>query len=160
MNVNDATITLGSTVYLQAEAGDEMVINVVEGGAQVQTDWDVEYVPAGARVRVPLDDEGHSQVGDYRPEPYDYDRMLAVPIELLPREITIAPPVREEDIEELRSTPTPIPTATPTITPTSSIINEGWTVTQSVVRDTCGIATNSSFGVLLTFDQNRLLLGL
>ncbi|MFN8373079.1 MAG: SH3 domain-containing protein [Anaerolineae bacterium] len=157
LNVNDATITLGSTAFLQAEPGGDMVISLVEGGAQVETEWDVEYVPAGARVRVPLRDDGHVEVADFTVEPFNRERMLALPISLLPRAITIPYPLQPEEIEIQRATPTLIP---PTITPTPAIATEGWTVTQTVLRDTCFNSTNSSFGVLLTFDAARTLIGL
>ncbi len=160
LNVNDATITLGSTAFLQAEPGGEMTVNLIEGGAVVQTEWDVEYVPAGARVRMPLRDDGRVEVADYTPEPYNYDRLLTLPISLLPREITIARPLTQAQINGLRATPTPLPpTATP-IPPTVAITVENWTVTQTVVRDTCEIADNSTFGIPLTFDEDRTLVGL
>jgi uncharacterized protein YraI len=157
LNVNDATITLGSTAFLQADPGGDMIINLLEGGATVETEWDVEFVPAGSRVFVPLDDEGHTEAGDYTPEPYDYDEMLKLPLSLLPEEIDVAFPLDPEEIEVLRATPTPLPTATPTVTPTSSIAMEVWTVTQTVVRDTCAMFQNSSFGVTMVFNEVRTL---
>jgi hypothetical protein len=157
LNVNDATISLGSTAFIEAEPGGDMIINLLEGGATVETEWDVEYVPAGSRVFVPLDDEGHTEQGDYTPEPYNYDDMLKLPLSLLPREIDPSLPVDPEEIEILRATPTPLPTLTPTPTATSSIAMEVWTVTQTVVRDTCAMFSNSTFGVTLVFNEVRTL---
>jgi uncharacterized protein YraI len=158
LNVNEAAITLGSTAFLQAEPDGDMIINLLEGGATIETEWDVEFVPAGARVRVPLDEEGTAEVADFTPEPYDLDPLLVLPLSLLPRQIRIARPLVQEEIEVLRATPTPIP---PTLTPTPAIVNENWTVTQTVQFDRCGNATNATFGVTLTFDSiTRVLLGM
>ena len=54
--VNEVNITLASTAYLQAQPGDDLIINVVEGQATVEAFGVEQIVLAGARVRVPLDD--------------------------------------------------------------------------------------------------------
>ncbi|MBL8164107.1 MAG: hypothetical protein JNJ61_19115, partial [Anaerolineae bacterium] len=46
LRANDVEISLGSTAYFQAEAGDAMTVSVVEGEAQVTADGETVTVPA------------------------------------------------------------------------------------------------------------------
>lgn len=94
--INEVTIDLGSTAYLQAEPGAEMAINVVEGQAQVTVDGQGIVVPAGSRARVPLNEEGTASGQPQGPEPYDDTMFQFLPITLLNEEIVIAPPLRPE----------------------------------------------------------------
>jgi hypothetical protein len=96
--VNDVNITLGSTVYLQAQAHGEMTASVVEGEATIQSDGLSVDVPAGSRVRVPLDVQGRALGVPSEPEPYDAAKMAVLPIRILPRAITTAAPLSAEDL--------------------------------------------------------------
>jgi len=102
--VNDVTITLGSTVYLQAQARGEMTTSVVEGEATVEAAGVSVDVLAGSQVRVPLNDQGRALGAPSEPEPYDGAKMAVLPIRILPRAITIATPISVHSIAEaLRS---------------------------------------------------------
>ena len=84
--VNGVDISVGSTVFLQAEAGDGLYIRTLDGTALVQTDFDRTIVTTGEEIRVPLDSNlqpnGNAQaVSD---APFEGESI----VELLPDEIS------------------------------------------------------------------------
>ncbi len=90
LRANDVEISLGSTAYFQAEAGDAMTVSVVEGEAQVTADGETVTVPAGMQVGVPMDDDLRASGAPEDPQPYDVDALAALPISALPEEIEVA----------------------------------------------------------------------
>lgn len=88
--INEVTIELGSTAFLQAEAGNEMLINIVEGQADVSAQGTTITVPAGALARVPLDANGLADGAPEGPEPYDETALQTLPILLLTDQVAIA----------------------------------------------------------------------
>jgi SH3 domain-containing protein len=98
--VDDVNITLGSTMYLQAQAHGELSASVVEGEARVESASVVVDVPAGSRVRVPIDDQSHALGAPSEPEPYDGAKLAVLPIRILPGAITIASPISAESTAE------------------------------------------------------------
>jgi hypothetical protein len=89
--VNDAKVSLGSTGYFQAQAGEEMIISVVEGEGIVESDGEAIVVPAGTAARVPVDENLQASGPPEGPEPYDPDSLKSLPIGNLPRKFAIAP---------------------------------------------------------------------
>lgn len=57
--VNGVDITIGSTVFLQAEAGDGLYIHTLEGTALVESPFDRTIVTTGEEIRIPLDANLH-----------------------------------------------------------------------------------------------------
>lgn len=99
--VNDVDVQLGSTAYLQAQASGEMTVNVVEHEASVTAQGVTQVVPAGTRVRVPLDANLVASGPPSDPEPYDNAELAALPVAHMPRPITIAVAgVATEDIPD------------------------------------------------------------
>jgi hypothetical protein len=90
LNINAVEIILGSTIYIQAQPGQEMIIHVVEGQAQVAASGLSVTVPAGARVRVPLDDTGRASGPPAVPEPYEAAALAALPVSHLERAVVVA----------------------------------------------------------------------
>ncbi len=91
--LNGVAIESNGTLFLQAQSGFGVVINVVEGAAFVTVGDTRRYVAAGSRVVIPLGDDG--QVGaPPAPEPYDYAAMLALPMRLLPRAVAVGLDIR------------------------------------------------------------------
>jgi hypothetical protein len=103
LRANDVNIQLGSTAFLQAEAGEDLTVSVVEGEGVITSDGVSVVVPAGAQVEVPLDDDLSADGPPGDPQPYDLDTMEPLPIDMLPVEITVAEPAEEEDIEQSNS---------------------------------------------------------
>jgi hypothetical protein len=88
--VNEASIELGSTAYLQAEPGGEMAVSVVDGDASVSAQGVTIETPAGSQTTIPLDEDGLADGPPEGPEPYDESVLLSLPVVLLSEEITIA----------------------------------------------------------------------
>ncbi len=89
--VNGVEIELGSTGYLQAQPDGEMVVNILEGQGIITSEGASVTIPAGGRARVPLDEDGQASGEPVGPEPYDEAAFSALPLVLLPEEITVAP---------------------------------------------------------------------
>jgi len=101
-HVNGVEVAMGSTVLFRAQAGGEMTISTLEGLAVVEVEDEVQPVPAGTRLRVPLD----SGLRPYRklvnpPEPYELRNLQGIPLRLLERQIESAPPLTSEQVSEV-----------------------------------------------------------
>ena len=97
--VNEVEIQLGSTAYLQAQANGNMTVNVVENQASVTAQGVTQSVPAGSRVHVPLDANLVASGPPSEPEPYDNADLAALPVGHLPRIITVADALTQEQTD-------------------------------------------------------------
>lgn len=118
--VNEVSITLSSTVYLQAQAPGEMIVNTIENQAVVKA-LDVERtVIEGGRVIIPLDENQAPSGPPGKVEAYDLADLQALPLQNLERPISLPPPLTAEQIAAangangLQSTLTPMPETTTT----------------------------------------------
>ncbi len=91
LNVDGADVTLGSTAYFQAQPSGEMSMSVVEGQGTLTTGGKTVIVPAGTRVRVPLDANLTVNGAPIGPEPYDAAALGVLPLRLMPQIVTVAP---------------------------------------------------------------------
>lgn len=89
--VNEVTISLGSTAYLQAVPGDVMTISMLEGLALVTASGVSVYAPAGTVVIIPLDTNGVAS-GAPVIQAYTAEQVASLPITLLEEPIVVAPP--------------------------------------------------------------------
>jgi hypothetical protein len=92
---NGVNITLGSTAYLQAQPSGNMTVSVVEGQAEVTALNETRIVPAGTRVRIPLDANRAASGPPGEVEPYTGRDIQGLPVGILDRVITIAAPLVE-----------------------------------------------------------------
>lgn len=102
LNINGVDVSMGSTVVFRAQAEGEMTVSTIEGAAFVETETDVLPILAGSRLRVPLDRFLHAvrdRIG--HPEPYELRRLRGIPIRLLQRQVEIAPPLTQQQVDEL-----------------------------------------------------------
>jgi hypothetical protein len=99
--INDVDIQLGSTAYIQAQPDAEMTVNVVEHEAIVTAQGVSQTVPAGSRVRVPLDANLSADGEPSAPEPYVDADLAALPVGHLPRKITVAPALTQAELDAL-----------------------------------------------------------
>jgi hypothetical protein len=121
--MNEVNVSLGSTVYVQAQPDGEMVINVIEGEATVSALGATVIVPAGTRARVLLDADLAASGAPVGPEPYDEGAFVALPISLLTEEIEVAPALVQDDTEVMVGLPTPgIYTISGTYTPVGECV--------------------------------------
>jgi uncharacterized protein YraI len=132
LTANDVQITLGSTAYFQAQASGFMTISVVEGQGAVTAAGTTMNVPAGTRVRVPLDNTLSPSGTPIGPEPYEDAHLAVLPIGLLTETITTAPALSANAIA----------TAAAEIQPLPGI----WTSSADVVNASieCGIASGQN----------------
>lgn len=96
LQTNGVEIRFSGTIFIQAQLGLTMIVNVLEGQAQVTVDDTTQIIDAGRRARVPLDEQGMAAQPPTPQENYDYNRMGYLPVELLPRQII--PELRFEEI--------------------------------------------------------------
>jgi hypothetical protein len=107
LNVNEAEVQLGSTVYLQTLADDEMAVNVVEHQATVSALGVTRFVPAGSRVRVPLDANLAANGPPSEPEPYDNADLAALPVGHMPLEVEVALALTQAELDALSANALP-----------------------------------------------------
>lgn len=109
--VNEVTIDLGSTAYLQGQPGDDMIVSVIEGQGSVTALNQTVSIPAGTRARIPLDaNTGLAAGAPIGPEPYDDVALQVLPTLLLSNQVAVAPALTEEQIIELANF-VPLPTS-------------------------------------------------
>ncbi len=96
--VNGVSISLGSTVYLQAQPGGVMTVNVLEGGAKVTLKQD-NYVPAGSQITLHVDQNLNATDLASPVQPYDPASLNAVPLALLSVPVTAAAPIPADQLK-------------------------------------------------------------
>ena len=129
LSVNGVELRLGSTAYLQAQASNEMIVNILEGSARVEALGAAQYVPAGTRVRVPLDSNLVAASGPTPPEPYDYARMALLPVGNLDKEIAVSDALTQAEIDTLLTAP-----VVPDEAENFTIQGGNWTYTYNTVE--------------------------
>jgi hypothetical protein len=112
LQVNGVEIRFGGTIFVQGQPGVAMIVNVLEGQAEVTVADTTQIVDAGRRTRIPLDIQGIPTQAPAPQENYDYNRMGYLPTNLLPRQII--PELRFEEII------TPVVSADPPLTGVTS----------------------------------------
>lgn len=101
--INEVTIDLGSTAYLQAQPAGEMTVSVVEGRAKVTAQGVIVLAPAGTRVRIPLDANGIASAPPFPAEAYDGAALAVLPIALLTDTVPVAAPPTDDELAALFS---------------------------------------------------------
>ena len=99
--VNGVNLTIGSTIFLQAEADDEMLVYTLEGQARVEAFEKEVLVPAGAQTSIPLDGTGNASDVPSDPEPLNAEATQGIPVDVLVEEIIVAEPLTVEEIVEI-----------------------------------------------------------
>ena len=104
LRANDVDIQLGSTAYLQAQAGSQMTISVVEGEGHATADGKTVAIPAGSQVSIPIDANLKASGAPGDVQPYDPSLVNPLPVQVLPQAITIAPPATADQIAAANQT--------------------------------------------------------
>jgi hypothetical protein len=93
MMINEVSIRLGSTIYVQA-GGSTMFVSVVEGHAVLNSNGVSQTVPAGTYSEIPLNNNGSANGAPSFPQPYNYNNLLSLPVSIaLPQTVSIAQPL-------------------------------------------------------------------
>lgn len=95
--MNNVEFELGSTAYLQAEAGQQMAVTVLEGRADVTAAGVTQVVRAGTFTTLPLDADANPSGPPEPPQPYDAEPLRALPLSSLERPVYVAGLVLSSD---------------------------------------------------------------
>jgi hypothetical protein len=99
--INEVSVQLGSTVFFQANAGQDLTVSVVEGSAAVTANGLTRRATAGAQIAVPLSDDGVANGTPSLPRPYDWGSVMALPSSYLDEPVEVAEPISEADLARL-----------------------------------------------------------
>ncbi|MBL8134869.1 MAG: SH3 domain-containing protein [Anaerolineae bacterium] len=98
LRANDVDIQLGSTAFIKAQPGESMSFSILEGHGRAAVDGEFVEVPAGSWVEIPMSEDLSATGAPSNPKPYNDNALQLLPVQLLPREITITPTLTEEEI--------------------------------------------------------------
>jgi hypothetical protein len=116
LQINGVEVSLGSTVFFEAEADGNLTISTLEGSAQVSVNGANAVALPGYSVAVPMDGNLNPAGGPSAPQPYDADAMAAMPVDMLEREVVL-PEGENETATARLDTGTDCICALPTLTP-------------------------------------------
>jgi uncharacterized membrane protein YgcG len=98
--INEVKVRVGSTIFFQAQPGQEMVIAAVEGSAIVTAQGITSEAMAGTQVRVKLNADLSPAGPPSDPEPYDMVQLATLPVQNLHRRVQIHKPLTPKEIRE------------------------------------------------------------
>ncbi|NPV65871.1 MAG: SH3 domain-containing protein [Anaerolineae bacterium] len=99
--VNEVSIQMSATAYLQAAPGEQMTFSVLSGWAIVEAAGRQQPVFAGTQVSIPLSADLTPVAPPSAPAPYDLAALQALPLNLLGSPVTIASPLQATQIMQL-----------------------------------------------------------
>lgn len=130
--INEVQIHLGSTVYFEAQPGEQMTVTTLEGHARVETMGISHTAFAGSSVSVLLNEDMKPAAPPSTAFAYDASQLQNLPIGLLQRPITIHLPLTAEELSVgLQNEALPVASDN-TVTSTSVQIQPVSQVNQSV----------------------------
>jgi len=91
--IDEVVVELSATAFVQANAGGDITINVLDGAATVTANGETRTATEGTAISVPLDDELGAAGVPSDPQPIDPDDLNALPTTLLPEEIELPEPI-------------------------------------------------------------------
>jgi LysM repeat protein len=134
ININGATLTLGSTLYITANENGEMVVATLEGAGIVAAFGEARVIQPGAQTRLPLGGNDGLQVigAPSEPEPFDIINIQHAPLTLLPEIITLPAPISLPGGVTVTSPPSQ--QSIVTRTPSACVPRTDWSGTYAVQR--------------------------
>lgn len=87
--VNEVRVSLGSTAFLSASENNNLTIGTLEGQAIVSAQGVEQIVPAGLQVAVPMNADLQPVAPPSDPVPLDLSLVESVPVDKLPKPITM-----------------------------------------------------------------------
>lgn len=104
-NVNGVDVAMGSTVFFQANIERGTIVRTLEGAAFVETEEGSQPILAGTQVSVPMGEDFLPDGPPAPPSSYEGDEtmLLSLPLDLLQREIDVAPPLTDAELTSLLS---------------------------------------------------------
>jgi hypothetical protein len=100
--INEVSIRIGSTAFVEARAGEEMRVSTVEGEVLVEAMGVIHTAIAGSEISVPLDDRNEPSAPPSKPRPYNQTEWESMPVEALEEDVVEIPaPLTNEVIEQV-----------------------------------------------------------
>lgn len=100
--INEVKISLGSTVFFQAQSGQGMTVTTLEGHAAVEALGVQHTAVAGTSVQVELNEQLQPSSAPSMPEAYDPSVVQGLPVDNLERKIKVHPPLTEEELAQVQ----------------------------------------------------------
>ncbi len=146
LNINGASVTLGSTLHITAREGAELNIATIEGTAIVSAFNTTRIASAGAQIRLQLGGENNLQVigPPSGPAPFDLQVISEAPLSSLEREVPVVSPIAPTTSSTIPAPPSPSADA-------SCVPRPDWTATYTVQRGDTLVTISQRFG--LTIEQ-------
>lgn len=107
LQINHVRLHLNATVFLQAATSGDMLLRVLEGVVKVTALAVPVDVPAGAELRIPLNELGLPAAAPALLEAYSHDKIDFLPVEYLPHLINTPPLLDTVALEQLRQANSP-----------------------------------------------------
>jgi hypothetical protein len=95
--IDEVIVELSATAFVQADAGGNLTLNVLDGLAQVTADGDTRTAIAGTQINVPINEELGAAGVPESPQPYQSDQLQSLPVDLLRREFELADPLNLQE---------------------------------------------------------------
>ncbi len=95
LTINGVDLVLGSTIFVQAAAGDVMTIRTLEGSVIVRTAYGSSLVLAGSEITIPMSDDLEPSGAPALPIAYEQENLIALPLDLLDTVIAPAAPLTD-----------------------------------------------------------------
>lgn len=98
--VNEVSIEMRATAFMQAQPGGEMSFRVLEGWAEVEAGGWRQPVFAGTEVTIPMSETLGAAGVPSRPVPYSTDTIQSLPVGVMSRDVEIAQPLGENQVAQ------------------------------------------------------------
>lgn len=96
--INEVSIDMQATAFLQAQSGNRMTVGVIDGWAEVESNGQRQPVFAGTQVSVPLDSMLGAAGAPSDPAPYEVSRLQALPLGMLGKTVALADALSDAEI--------------------------------------------------------------
>lgn len=107
LQINHVPMRLNATLFLQATLPGEMILHVLEGVVKVRPLGVPVDVPAGAELRIPMNELGLPAASPALLDAYAHEIIAFLPVEYLPHLITTPPLLDSPQIDQLRQANSP-----------------------------------------------------
>jgi hypothetical protein len=113
LTINNSDVALAGTMFIQAESGAAMTLNMLDGFARVSASGSVQAVPAGARLQVPLSAGLLATGAPSEPQPIPEGTLSGLPVNNLSYRVQLPGTISDDELQQRLIALVPQPTPTP-----------------------------------------------
>ncbi len=99
--INAVEVRLAGTAYLTTLDPGLLTINILDGKAEISNQDTMRFIPAGARLNIPVDSAGAAKDVPATAEPYSAATFEGLPLNNLPKRVKLAEALTPEQITTL-----------------------------------------------------------